>query len=116
MVWLTQLNLVGVYSELCLLKVLIRESHMDTNATTSVIRTKLSNMDIYIHIVGGGITKFNAYVLQIIGTLATEVKQLKISSRTYLMVIYPVQTSFLWNTSRKNRNDKMKDKIPTSPN
>ena len=45
---------------------------MDTNATTSVIRTKLSNMDIYIHIVGGGITKFNAYVLQIIGTLSSQ--------------------------------------------
>lgn len=32
-----------------LLKVIIRESHLDTNATTQSIRTKLSNLDIYIN-------------------------------------------------------------------
>ena len=33
-----------------LLKVIIRESHLDTNATTQSIRTKLSNLDSYINI------------------------------------------------------------------
>ena len=35
-------------SGVTLLKVIIRESHLDTNATTSQIRTKLSSLDMYI--------------------------------------------------------------------
>ena len=31
-----------------LLKMIIRESNLDTNATTQSIRTKLSNLDLYI--------------------------------------------------------------------
>ena len=40
--------------------------------TTSMIRTKLSNVDIYIHTVGNDIIKFNAYVLHLIDTLASQ--------------------------------------------
>ena len=35
-------------SGVALLKVIIRESHLDTNATSNSIRTKLSNLDVYI--------------------------------------------------------------------
>eukprot|EP00978_Attheya_sp_CCMP212_P004226 scaffold9244_cov59-Attheya_sp.AAC.1 len=45
-----------------LLKVMIRESHLDTNATTSSIRTKLSELNIYLPTIGSDITKFNQYV------------------------------------------------------
>jgi hypothetical protein len=53
----------------CLLKIIIRESHLDTNATTTMIRTKLSSLDTYIHQVGNDITKFNGYVRVLLDTL-----------------------------------------------
>lgn len=45
-----------------LLKVVIRESHLDTNATTASIRNKLSNLDTYINTIGNDVLKFNSYV------------------------------------------------------
>ena len=54
-----------------LLKVIIRESHIDTNATTTSIRNKLSGLDTYISTVGHDITKFNAYVQMLIKSLET---------------------------------------------
>ena len=54
-----------------LLKVIIRESHIDTNATTTTIRNKLSNLDEYIATVNQNITKFNAYVQTQITALET---------------------------------------------
>ena len=53
-----------------LLKVIIRESHLDTNATTQAIRTKLSNLDLYIQTINCDITKFNGYVKQLIMSLS----------------------------------------------
>lgn len=52
-----------------LLKVIIRESHLDTNAKTSSIRTKLSSLDTYIKTVNSDITKFNEYVYLLISAL-----------------------------------------------
>jgi hypothetical protein len=52
-----------------LLKVIIRESHLDTNATSSSIRTKLSSLDNYIGEIGSDITKFNQYVMVLIDGL-----------------------------------------------
>jgi hypothetical protein len=49
-------------SGVALLKIIIRESHLDTNATTNQICTKLSNLDRYILTVGSNIGKFNQYV------------------------------------------------------
>lgn len=57
-------------SGLLYLKVLIRESYLDSNATTSMIRLKLSNLDSYIHTVGNDISKFNAHVKVLLDTLA----------------------------------------------
>lgn len=42
-----------------LLKVIIRESHLDTNATTQSIRTKLSNLDGYINTINNDVSNFN---------------------------------------------------------
>jgi hypothetical protein len=53
-----------------LLKIIIRESHLDTNATTSTIRTKLSNLDKYILTIGCDITKFNGHVKYLVDNLA----------------------------------------------
>ena len=45
-----------------LLKIIVRESHLDTNATTTSIRRKLSSLDKYINTINNDVTKFNAYV------------------------------------------------------
>ena len=52
-----------------LLKVIIRESHLDTNATTQSIQTKLSNLDRYIVTIENDITKFNGYVKRLVQSL-----------------------------------------------
>ena len=56
-------------SGVALLKVIIRESHLDTNATTNSIRTKLSSLDTYIATVDSDIGKFNQYVKSLIQSL-----------------------------------------------
>jgi hypothetical protein len=52
-----------------LLKIIIRESHLDTNATTNQIRTKLSNLDAYILTVDSDIERFNQYIKILIQSL-----------------------------------------------
>ncbi len=45
-----------------LLKTIIQQSHIDTNATTSAIRHALATLDTYMPVVSYDITKFNQYV------------------------------------------------------
>ena len=52
-----------------MLKIIIRESHLDTNATTTTIRNKLSSLDVHIPTIGYDITKFNGYVKMLIDSL-----------------------------------------------
>jgi hypothetical protein len=56
-------------SGVALLKVIIRESHLDTNATTNQIRTKLSALDTYITTIHSDIGKFNQYVKLLVQSL-----------------------------------------------
>jgi hypothetical protein len=51
-------------SGLLFLKILIRESYLDSNATTSMIRTKLTNLDAYMGGVGNDIDKFVQTLLE----------------------------------------------------
>ena len=60
---------VSYSSGVALLKVIIRESHLDTNATTNAIRTKLSSLDTYITTVDCDIGRFNQYVKLLIQSL-----------------------------------------------
>ena len=55
---------------LSLLKVLIRESHLDSNTTSTMIRTKLSNLDDYLDEVNNDIGEFNHYVQIFIDSLS----------------------------------------------
>ena len=55
-----------------LLKVLVRESHLDTNATISWIITQLSSLDEYMMIIGSDIGKFNFHVQTLIGSLTAQ--------------------------------------------
>ena len=52
-----------------LLKVIIRESHLDTNATTQSIRMKLSNLDDHMMKISSNITQFNGYVKLLVRSL-----------------------------------------------
>jgi hypothetical protein len=56
-------------SGLCYFKVLVGESYLDSNATSGMIRTKLSNLDGYIGQVGNDIVKFNNYVQTLLDAL-----------------------------------------------
>ena len=52
-----------------LLKVIIRESHLNMNATTQSIRMKLGNLDDYIIKIDSDITKFNSYAKLLVNSL-----------------------------------------------
>ena len=58
-IWMDQYEVSGKPSGNLLLKLIIRESHLNTNATTSSIRTKLASLDVYILKIGCNIRKFN---------------------------------------------------------
>ena len=60
--WSDQFILIGRESGILLLKIIIRESHLDTNATTNSIRTQLSNLNEYITTIGCDIINFNEHV------------------------------------------------------
>jgi hypothetical protein len=68
-IWKDQYHVNGLPSGNLLLKVIVRESHLDTNAMISTIRTKLSNLDTYMLSIGGDITKFNTYVKGLVESL-----------------------------------------------
>ena len=69
-IWKKQHAVNGRVSGNLLLKVLIREGHLDTNATASQIRTQLSSLDTCISTVGSDILKFNEHVDHLIEGLA----------------------------------------------
>ena len=62
LVWEDQYTVDGYGSGNLLLKVIVRESHLDTNATLASIRTKLTDLDRYLPSIGHDILKFNTYV------------------------------------------------------
>ena len=67
--WSNQFILNGRESGIVLLKVIIRESHLDTNATMNSIRTQLSSLDEYITTIGCDIIKFNEQVKRLLEQL-----------------------------------------------
>lgn len=62
-------------SALLLLKVIIRESHVDTNATTATIRQRLSTLDTYLPTVGHDISKLNDHVMLLTESLTARGEQ-----------------------------------------
>ena len=62
LVWEDQYTINSLGSGNLLLKIIVRESHLDTNATSTSIRTKLTELDTYLPTIGHDITKFNTYV------------------------------------------------------
>ena len=58
-IWKDQHHVNGFPSGNLLLEVIVRESHLDADATISAIRTELSNLDTCTLSIGGDIAKFN---------------------------------------------------------
>lgn len=69
-IWKEDYTVVDKPSGNLLLKIIIRESHIDTNATEAHIRQKLSSLDQYMVAVSNDVAKFNAYVKQQVQALA----------------------------------------------
>ena len=67
--WSDQFILNGRESGVLLLKVIIWESHLDTNATMNSIRTQLSILDEYITTIGCDIIIFNEHVKRLLKQL-----------------------------------------------
>ena len=59
----------GLKSGPCMLKVVIRESHIDTNATTRIIQEELNKLDTYMVSIDSNIIKFNEHVQDLIKQL-----------------------------------------------
>ena len=68
--WKEEYHVGNKPSGLLLLKVIIRESHVDTNATSASIRLKLMGLDNQMAVMGFNITKFNEYVMLLVQSLA----------------------------------------------
>ena len=68
-IWKREYRCLQLPSGNLLLKVLIRECHLDTNATVGGICNRLSALDTYLPTVGYNITKFNMYVKNLVGQL-----------------------------------------------
>ena len=71
MVWEDQYKIKGRPSGNILLKIIIRESHLDSNATTTLIRNQLSSLDYLITMFGCNITEFNPHVQLLLEGLAS---------------------------------------------
>lgn len=52
----------SVFSGICLLRTLIRESHIDNNATNRLLLNKLAHLDEYMDAIGNDVEKFNDFV------------------------------------------------------
>ena len=61
-IWEKKYTVQDMKSGLLTLKALLRDIHIDNNATSTEIRKKLSNLDTYIATVRNDITKFNTHV------------------------------------------------------
>jgi hypothetical protein len=64
------------FSSVLLLKVIIRESHLDTNATTNQIRMKLSSLDSYITTIDSNISGCNQYAKLLVQSLTARNQQM----------------------------------------
>jgi hypothetical protein len=84
LIWKNQYSVGTHFSGNLLLKIIIRESHLDTNATTTSIRKKLSSLDTYILTIGSDITRFNGHVRLLIDSLVARGK----STQDLLMNVF----------------------------
>ena len=68
-VWKDEFHINAIPTGILLLKIVIREAHIDTNATVRHLREKISSLDDFIATIGHDIQKFNAHVVNIVNGL-----------------------------------------------
>lgn len=68
-VWKEEFHINTIPSGILLLKIVIREAHIDTNATVRHLREKISSLDTFIATIGHDVEKFNAHVINIVNGL-----------------------------------------------
>ena len=78
-----------VPSGLSLLKVIVRESYLDSNATTGMIREQLSNLEMFMPTVDNDITRFNNHVKMLLKALSAR-NERTFDLLTYLFKAYSV--------------------------
>ena len=107
-VWEDQYFINGIESGALLVKVIIRESDIDTNATIRNVRNKLSSLEKYLPTVGHDITKFNIYVKNLVSELASRgqvtqdllINLLKVTPRLQIITSRSTSNSKEINTTR----------------
>ena len=70
--WHSQYEVAGQQSGECFLKIIVRESYLDSNATVATMQLNLTNLDEYMTTNGSDIVAFNAYVQSQIDGLAAQ--------------------------------------------
>ena len=76
-------------SGLCLFKVMVRESYLDSNATTSMIRQQLARLHEHMEKVGNDVIKFNNHVKMLLTALHAR-NESTLDLLTYLFEAYAV--------------------------
>ena len=104
----------GTASGTCLLKIIIRESHIDTNATTSFISQRLSKLDQYIKTVGSDIDKFNTYINNQLDSLHARGEDTS-DLLTYLFNGYFAASDRAFVTYIQDKQDKYNEGQPLRP-
>jgi hypothetical protein len=97
-------------SGILLLKVVIRESHLGTNATISMVHHKLSNLDMYMSTIRNDVTKFNGYVKMLVDGLSARGEIRTTCSLTCLRDTALVRISHSWIISAENKKNMTKAK------
>ena len=70
--WHSQYEVAGQQSGECCLKIIVRESYLDSNATVATMQLNLTNLDEYMTTNGSDIVAFNAFVQSQIDGLAAQ--------------------------------------------
>ena len=110
MVWEKQYKINGKSSGNLLLNIIIRESHLDSKATTMVIRRQISSLDNYINTIGCDIKKFNLYVQNLFEGLASHRETTNdLLSNLFFKVIKLFPTTRSSNISTKNKKNMTTD-------
>jgi hypothetical protein len=68
-IWKDEFHLNSIPVGILLLKIVIREAHIDINATVRHLREKISSLDVFIASISHDIEKFNAHVINIVDRL-----------------------------------------------
>ena len=95
------------------LKILIREANVNTRSTVMHIQAKLSALDSYILTINCNITKFNAYVKDLIDSLMARGEQPMTSWQTYSRHTRLYWTKNSSPTSAKRRTNTKKEQRST---